>query len=191
MVRINNILIDFNRDIWTYISNDLFKLKINKNEVGSSTMPHKVNPIDFENSEGNLQLANSLLVFLADKLQKSRLQRDLSDSTVLRNVGTAISYSFLGIKSSAKGLSKLHINNQKALEELHNNWQVLSEAIQIVMKLEGIDDAYEYIKDFTRGSEMDKESYKQLVNNLPISLKSKNKLLALTPQNYIGQANLL
>lgn len=154
-------------------------------------MPHKVNPIDFENSEGNLQLANSLLVFLADKLQKSRLQRDLSDSTVLRNVGTAISYSFLGIKSSAKGLSKLHINNQKALEELNNNWQVLSEAIQIVMKLEGIDDAYEYIKDFTRGSEMDKESYKQLVNNLPISLKSKNKLLALTPQNYIGQANLL
>ena len=191
MVRINNILIDFNRDIWTYISNDLFKLKINKNEVGSSTMPHKVNPIDFENSEGNLQLANSLLVFLADKLQKSRLQRDLSDSTVLRNVGTAISYSFLGIKSSAKGLSKLHINNQKALEELNNNWQVLSEAIQIVMKLEGIDDAYEYIKDFTRGSEMDKESYKQLVNNLPITLKSKNKLLALTPQNYIGQANLL
>ena len=164
MVRINNILIDFNRDIWTYISNDLFKLKINKNEVGSSTMPHKVNPIDFENSEGNLQLANSLLIFLADKLQKSRLQRDLS---------------------------KLHINNQKALEELNNNWQVLSEAIQIVMKLEGIDDAYEYIKDFTRGSEMDKESYKQLVNNLPISLKSKNKLLALTPQNYIGQANRL
>ena len=106
-------------------------------------------------------------------------------------MGTAISYSFLGIKSSAKGLSKLHINNQKALEELNNNWQVLSEAIQIVMKLEGIDDAYEYIKDFTRGSEMDKESYKQLVNNLPISLKSKNKLLALTPQNYIGQANLL
>ena len=191
MVRINNILIDFDRDIWTYISNDLFKLKINKNEVGSSTMPHKVNPIDFENSEGNLQLANSLLVFLADKLQKSRLQRDLSDSTVLRNVGTAISYSFLGIKSSAKGLSKLHINNQKALEELNNNWQILSEAIQIVMKLEGIDDAYEYIKDFTRGSEMDKESYKQLVNNLPISLKSKNKLLALTPQNYIGQANRL
>ena len=143
MVRINNILIDFDRDIWVYISNDLFKLKINKNEVGSSTMPHKVNPIDFENSEGNLLLANSLLVFLADKLQKSRLQRDLSDSTVLRNVGTAISYSFLGIKSSIKGLSKLHINNQKALEELNNNWQILSEAIQIVMKLEGIDDAYE------------------------------------------------
>ena len=191
MVRINNILIDFDRDIWTYISNDLFKLKINKNEVGSSTMPHKVNPIDFENSEGNLQLANSLLIFLADKLQKSRLQRDLSDSTVLRNVGAAISYSFLGIKSSIKGLNKLQINNQKAFEELNNNWQVLSEAIQIVMKLEGIDNAYEYIKEFTRGTEMDKESYKQLVNDLPISLKSKNKLLALTPQNYIGQANRL
>jgi len=191
MVRINNILIDFDRDIWTYISNDLFKLKINKNEVGSSTMPHKVNPIDFENSEGNLQLANSLLIFLADKLQKSRLQRDLSDSTVLRNVGVAISYSFLGIKSSIKGLNKLQINNQKAFEELNNNWQVLSEAIQIVMKLEDIDNAYEYIKEFTRGTEMDKESYKQLVNNLPISLRSKNKLLALTPQNYIGQANRL
>ena len=191
MVRINNILIDFDRDIWTYISNDLFKLKMNKNEVGSSTMPHKVNPIDFENSEGNLQLANSLLIFLADKLQKSRLQRDLSDSTVLRNVGAAISYSFLGIKSSIKGLNKLQINNQKAFEELNNNWQVLSEAIQIVMKLEGIDNAYEYIKEFTRGTEMDKESYKQLVNDLPISLKSKNKLLALTPQNYIGQANRL
>ena len=191
MVRINNILIDFDRDIWTYISNDLFKLKMNKNEVGSSTMPHKVNPIDFENSEGNLQLANSLLIFLADKLQKSRLQRDLSDSTVLRNVGVAISYSFLGIKSSIKGLNKLQINNQKAFEELNNNWQVLSEAIQIVMKLEDIDNAYEYIKEFTRGTEMDKESYKQLVNNLPISLRSKNKLLALTPQNYIGQANRL
>ena len=186
IIRINNILIDMNRDIWMYISNDLFKLKVIKGEVGSSTMPHKVNPIDFENSEGNLELSNALFTFFGDKLSKSRLQRDLSDSTVLRNIGVPFGHSYLAIQSLIKGFSKLEVNKDQSLKELNNNWQILGEAIQTVMKLEGYDDAYEIIKDLTRGELLTENSYKSLINSLDISIKSKSKLLKLTPATYIG-----
>ena len=191
IVRINNILIDMNRDIWMYISIDLFKLKVIKGEVGSSTMPHKVNPIDFENSEGNLGISNSLMGFFAEKLPKSRLQRDLSDSTVLRNLGIGFAYSYLGITSCLDGLKKIQPNKEAAILELSNNWQVLSEAIQIVMKLEGYDDAYEEIKVLTRGQNINKDSYHELVENLQISNDSKDKLRKLTPLTYLGIASKL
>jgi adenylosuccinate lyase len=186
--RINNILIDFNQDIWIYISNDIFKLKAKDGEVGSSTMPHKINPIDFENSEGNLGLSNSLMSFFAEKLPKSRLQRDLSDSTVLRNLGIGFGYSYLAITSTLKGLKKLQPNKSHAQNELLDNWQVLAEALQIVMKLEGHDNAYELIKTKTRGLNLNKESYLDLVDSLEISSKAKNKLKLLTPMNYLGIA---
>ena len=186
--RVNNILIDFNQDIWMYIANDLFKLKLKEGEVGSSTMPHKVNPIDFENSEGNLGLSNAMMEFFANKLTKSRLQRDLSDSTVLRNLGVGFAYSYVGFSSVLKGLSKLQPNKQKAINELENNWQILAEAIQIVMKLEGLDNAYEIIKLKTRGVSLDQNSYAELVENLEISEAAKDKLKKLTPTNYLGDA---
>ena len=189
--RINNILIDLNQDIWIYIANDIFKLKLKDGEIGSSTMPHKVNPIDFENSEGNLGLSNSLMSFFADKLTKSRLQRDLSDSTVLRNLGVGFGYSFLGIDSCLNGLSKIQPNKENALKELSDNWQVLAEALQIVMKLEGYDNAYEEIKSKTRGQNMSKDMYLKIVNDLAISKKSKEKLKNLSPLNYIGIASIL
>ena len=174
-----------------YISNDIFKLKLKDQEVGSSTMPHKVNPIDFENSEGNLGISNSLMGFFAEKLPKSRLQRDLSDSTVLRNIGMGFGYSYLGLSSCLSGLNKIQPNKEKAIHELSNNWQVLSEAIQIVMKLEGYDNAYEEIKKLTRGQTIDKDSYHELVENLKISSASKNKLKKLTPATYLGIASKL
>ena len=186
--RVNNILIDFNQDIWMYIANDLFKLKLKEGEVGSSTMPHKVNPIDFENSEGNLGLSNAMMEFFANKLTKSRLQRDLSDSTVLRNLGVGFAYSYVGFSSVLKGLSKLQPNKQKAINELENNWQILAEAIQIVMKLEGLDNAYEIIKLKTRGVSLDQNSYAELIENLEISEAAKDKLKKLTPTNYLGDA---
>ncbi len=189
--RINNITIDLDQDLWIYISNDIFKLKLKDGEVGSSTMPHKVNPIDFENSEGNLGISNSLMGFFAEKLPKSRLQRDLSDSTVLRNIGMGFAYSYLGLISCLTGLNKIHPNKEKAIYELSNNWQVLSEAIQIVMKIEGYDNAYEEIKKLTRGKTINKDSYHELVNNLKISRASKNKLKNLTPATYLGIASKL
>ncbi len=189
--RINNIMIDLNQDAWTYISNDIFKLKLKKGEIGSSTMPHKVNPIDFENSEGNLGISNSLMAFFADKLTKSRLQRDLSDSTVLRNLGVGFAYSYLGITSCLNGLSKVQPNKENALKELSNNWQVLAEALQIVMKQEGHDNAYEKIKALTRGQNLNKKSYIKIVEGLQISNKSKEKLKKLTPLNYLGIASKL
>ena len=189
--RINNIIIDLDQDIWIYISNDIFKLKLKDGEVGSSTMPHKVNPIDFENSEGNLGMSNSLMGFFAEKLPKSRLQRDLSDSTVLRNLGIGFAYSYLGITSCLDGLRKIQPNKETAILELSNNWQVLSEAIQIVMKLEGYDDAYEEIKSLTRGQNINKDSYHELIDNLQISNDSKDKLRKLTPLTYLGIASKL
>ena len=186
--RVNNILIDFNQDIWMYIANDLFKLKLKEGEVGSSTMPHKVNPIDFENSEGNLGLSNAMMEFFANKLTKSRLQRDLSDSTVLRNLGVGFAYSYVGFSSVLRGLTKLQPNKAKAINELESNWQILAEAIQIVMKLEGLDNAYEIIKSKTRGVSLDKNSYADLVENLEISEAAKDKLKKLTPTNYLGDA---
>jgi len=189
--RINNILIDFNQDAWLYISNDLFTLKLKDGEVGSSTMPHKVNPIDFENSEGNLGLSNAMMEFFGNKLTKSRLQRDLSDSTVLRNLGVGFGYSYVGFSSTLKGLSKLQPNKIKAKEELENNWQILAEALQIIMKLEGLDNAYEIIKAKTRGVSLTKKSYTELVETLEISGHAKAKLKALTPLNYLGIAEKL
>ena len=191
ITRSNNIFIDMCQDCWLYISNDIFILKVEKNEVGSSTMPHKVNPIDFENAEGNFGISNSLNLFMSNKLTKSRLQRDLSDSTVLRNTGLCFGYSQLAVSSVTKGILKITPNILKINEELNKNWEVLSEAIQTVMRYEGITDAYEKLKKLSRGKKITKESYIKFVNELNISKKSKNNLLNLTPTKYIGLANKL
>ena len=191
ITRSNNIFIDMCQDCWLYISNDIFILKVEKNEVGSSTMPHKVNPIDFENAEGNFGISNSLNLFMSNKLTKSRLQRDLSDSTVLRNTGLCFGYSQLAVSSVTKGILKITPNILKINEELNMNWEVLSEAIQTVMRYEGITDAYEKLKKLSRGKKITKESYIKFVNELNISKKSKNNLLNLTPTKYIGLAEKL
>ena len=188
LVRINNILIDLCQDLWIYISNDIFALKLLKNEVGSSTMPHKVNPIDFENAEGNFGISSALLEFFANKLTKSRHQRDLSDSTVLRNVGLGFGYSALAIKSAINGLSKITPNKIKIQDELNDNWEVLTEAVQTLMRYEGIPDAYEQLKKLSRGSKLDQETYITFINSLSISINSKEKLLNLNPSIYIGKA---
>ena len=188
LVRINNILIDLCQDLWIYISNDIFALKLLKNEVGSSTMPHKVNPIDFENAEGNFGISSALLEFFANKLTKSRHQRDLSDSTVLRNVGLGFGYSALAIKSTINGLSKITPNKIKIQDELNDNWEVLTEAVQTLMRYEGIPDAYEQLKKLSRGSKLDQETYITFINSLSISTNSKEKLLNLNPSIYIGKA---
>ena len=186
LIRINNIINDLNKDMWMYIANDIFVLKTIKNEVGSSTMPHKVNPIDFENSEGNIGLANSMFNFFAEKLPISRLQRDLSDSTSLRNIGVAFGYSVIAYKSTVNGLTKISPNKKKINEELNNNWVVLSEAIQTIMRLENINNAYEKLKDLTRGKDLNEEKYLEFVKSLEISDENKNFLLKLKPKNYIG-----
>ena len=191
MIRINNISIDLSQDMWTYISNDIFKMNLIENEVGSSTMPHKVNPIDFENAEGNFGLSNALANHFSDKLTKSRLQRDLSDSTVLRNIGNAYGYSHLALSSLDKGLNKLTPNKTVINNELDDNWEVLTEAVQTVMRYEGINDAYEQLKSFSRGRKITRETYIEFVTNLKISKSSKDKLLKLTPFNYIGLAKKL
>ena len=188
ITRINNICIDTSQDMWIYISNEIFKLKLSNNEVGSSTMPHKVNPIDFENAEGNFGLSNSLNEYFINKLPRSRLQRDLSDSTVLRNIGMSFGYTKIGITSLLNGLQKISPNKEFIFSELDNNWEVLTEAVQTIMRYEGIDDAYELLKNLSRGKKLDKDSYKSFVNSLDISVKSKEKLLSLTPAKYIGLA---
>ena len=188
MVRINNILIDLCQDVWIYISNDIFALKLLKNEVGSSTMPHKVNPIDFENAEGNFGISSALLDFFANKLTKSRHQRDLSDSTVLRNVGLGFGYSALAIKSAMNGLSKITPNKIQIQNELNHNWEVLTEAVQTLMRYEGIPDAYEQLKKLSRGSKLDQNTYISYIKSLSISEDSKEKLLNLKPNLYIGKA---
>ena len=188
ITRINNICIDMSQDMWTYISNEIFKLKLSNNEVGSSTMPHKVNPIDFENAEGNFGLSNSLNEYFINKLPRSRLQRDLSDSTVLRNIGMSFGYTKIGMTSLLNGLHKISPNKEFIFSELDNNWEVLTEAVQTIMRYEGIDDAYELLKNLSRGKKLDKDSYKSFVNSLDISVKSKEKLLSLTPAKYIGLA---
>ena len=185
-MRINNILTDLCQDSWIYISNDIFALKLHKNEVGSSTMPHKVNPIDFENAEGNFGISSSLCEFFANKLTKSRHQRDLSDSTVLRNLGLGFAYSALAIISTNKGLSKITPNKLKISQELDNNWEVLTEAVQTLMRYEGIPDAYEQLKNLSRGSKLTKDSYQSFIKSLSITDLSKKKLLELTPAKYIG-----
>ena len=191
IVRINNILTDLSQDCWMYISNDIFKLKLNKNEVGSSTMPHKVNPIDFENAEGNFGISSALFDFFANKLSKSRQQRDLSDSTVLRNIGLGFGYSALALGSANKGLGKITPNILSIQNELDNNWEVLTEAVQTLMRYEGIPDAYEQLKNLSRGSKLTRELYINFIENLNISKVSKTKLLALTPSSYVGISDLL
>ena len=191
IIRINNISTDLCQDMWIYISNNIFKLKLNKNEVGSSTMPHKVNPIDFENAEGNFGISTTLNNFFADKLTKSRLQRDLSDSTVLRNIGLSFGYSYLAISSLINGMSKVEPNKNFISNELDDNWEVLAEAVQTIMRYEGISDAYERLKKLSRGNKLDKNSYIQFVKTLEISNSSKSKLLNLTPSKYIGLSKKL
>ena len=188
---INNIILDLDLDMWLYISKSYFKLKVVENEVGSSTMPHKVNPINFENSESNLETANSLLVMLSNKLPKSRMQRDLSDSSSLRNLGIAFGYSLQGIKETLKGLKRVEINKKVVLEELAEEWEVLAEAIQTVLRKYQIGDAYNQLKKLTRGKKVSKEMLHEFIENLNISQEDKKILLELTPSNYVGLANKL
>lgn len=191
MIRINNILLDYTQDIWSYISLGYFKQKTIADEVGSSTMPHKVNPIDFENAEGNLGLANALFMHFANKLTQSRLQRDLSDSTVLRNIGVAFSYSLISYHALAKGNDKLQINKQALRTDLLDNWEVLSEAVQTVMRRYNVPNAYEQLKALTRGHGIDEKSLKEFINQLSIPEDAKAKLLDLTPETYTGLATQL
>jgi adenylosuccinate lyase len=185
--RINNILIDMSRDIWTYISMDYFKQKTKKGEVGSSAMPHKVNPIDFENAEGNLGMANALLEHLSAKLPVSRLQRDLTDSTVLRNIGTPVAHMTIAIKSIEKGLGKLVLNEAKLKSDLENNWAVVAEAIQTILRRENYPNPYEALKDLTRGNNsIDKKSIHAFIGKLKISAAIKAELKKITPHNYTG-----
>jgi len=190
--RIHNILIDFNRDIWSYISLGYFSQKTVKNEVGSSTMPHKVNPIDFENAEGNLGLSNALLDHLASKLPISRWQRDLTDSTVLRNIGLAMAYGFIAYESCLKGLNKIVVNKNKIYQDLDNAWEVLAEPIQTVMRKNGIENPYEKLKELTRGNQhITKEALHEFITKLNLDAQDKTYLLNLSPHNYIGIASIL
>ncbi len=185
--RLNTIVIDLNKDFWTYISMDYFKQKIKKGEVGSSAMPHKVNPIDFENSEGNLGIANALYQHLSSKLPISRLQRDLTDSTVLRNIGIPISHSYLGIMSTLKGLNKLLLNKSAFDKDLENNWAVVAEAIQTILRREGYPNPYEALKALTRNNDViDRVAIHKFINELDVSEHIKEELYAISPENYTG-----
>lgn len=189
--RINTILLDFSRDIWGYIAYNYFKQKVIAGEVGSSTMPHKVNPIDFENSEGNLGLANALASHLAEKLPISRFQRDLTDSTVQRNIGVVIGYSVLAYKSLLKGLNKLEINHTAISNDLEQNWELLAEPIQTVMRKFGVSNAYEKLKELTRGKKINQAEIAKFIQTLELPQEAREELLKLTPHNYIGLASEL
>ena len=185
--RINTIVIDLNRDMWMYIAMDYFKQKIAENEVGSSAMPHKVNPIDFENSEGNLGIANALFGHLSAKLPVSRLQRDLTDSTVLRNTGVPFAHTLIGFQSTLKGLNSLLLNEEKIKADLENNWAVIAEAIQTILRREGIDNPYEKLKALTRThSTITQQSLAAFIDDLPVADKVKEELKRITPHNYTG-----
>jgi adenylosuccinate lyase len=187
MKRINNILIDFCRDIWTYVSMEYFKQKTKKGEVGSSAMPHKVNPIDFENAEGNFGMANALFEHLSSKLPISRLQRDLTDSTVLRNIGVPFAHTIVALRSIEKGLEKLVVNNTKMYEDLDNNWAVVSEAIQTILRRENYPQPYEALKDLTRGNgKIDKSAIHRFIDVLKVDNEIKKELKKITPHNYTG-----
>jgi len=188
LARFNTILLDFDRDIWTYISWGFFKQKTIAGEIGSSTMPHKVNPIDFENSEGNIGLANALLRHMAEKLPISRMQRDLTDSTVLRNMGVAFGYAALAFSSTLKGLSKLELNEAKLAADLDNAWEVLAEPIQTVMRKAGIEKPYEKLKELTRGKKIDQAAIHDFIKSLELADDDKARLLEMTPASYIGRA---
>lgn len=185
--RLNTILVDLSRDIWSYISMDYFKQKTKKGEVGSSAMPHKVNPIDFENAEGNLGIANAMLEHFSAKLPISRLQRDLTDSTVLRNIGVPVAHTMLAIISIEKGLGKLVLNEDKIKQDLEDNWAVVAEAIQTILRRENYPNPYEALKDLTRGkNKINKESMHSFIDGLSITAKLKKELKAITPHNYVG-----
>lgn len=185
--RINTILVDLNRDFWTYISMDYFKQLIKKGEIGSSAMPHKVNPIDFENSEGNLGIANAIFNHLSNKLPISRLQRDLTDSTVLRNIGVPVAHTIIAFKSTLKGLNKLILNNEKINSDLEDNWAVIAEAIQTILRRENYPNPYETLKNLTRtNKKINKESIRNFIETLNVSESIKDELRSLTPQNYTG-----
>jgi adenylosuccinate lyase len=185
--RINNIILDLNRDMWAYISMDYFNQKIKEGEIGSSAMPHKVNPIDFENSEGNIGIANAILEHLSSKLPVSRLQRDLTDSTVLRNIGVPFSHGLIAILSTQKGLNKLLLNKEAIDKDLDNNWAVVAEAIQTILRREGVKNPYELLKDLTRKNEkITKNSMKEFIKNLDVSKEIKDELERISPFNYTG-----
>jgi adenylosuccinate lyase len=186
--RANTILLDLDRDIWSYVSLGYFKQKTKAGEIGSSTMPHKVNPIDFENSEGNLGLANAVLKHLAEKLPVSRMQRDLTDSTVLRNIGVGLGYSLLAYDSCLRGLNKLEVNPARLQADLDATWEVLAEPVQTVMRRYGIENPYEQLKDLTRGKGISREGLRDFIVTLAIPQEAKDLLLAMTPSNYIGIA---
>ena len=186
--RANTILLDLNRDIWSYVSLGYFKQKLKAGEIGSSTMPHKVNPIDFENSEGNLGLANAVLKHLSEKLPVSRLQRDLTDSTVLRNIGVGLGYALLAYDSCLRGLNKLEVNPQRLEADLDANWEVLAEPVQTVMRRYGIANPYEQLKELTRGKGISKEALREFITGLAIPQEAKDLLLAMTPANSTGIA---
>jgi len=191
MSRFNTILIDFNRDIWSYISIGYFKQRKIEGETGSSTMPHKVNPIDFENSEGNLGIANAIFGHLSEKLPISRWQRDLTDSTVLRNMGTGLAYSLLSYKSTLKGLGKLEINPSALEEDLNRSWEILAEPIQTIMRRHGVEEPYEKLKELTRGQSLKQESIEQMLETLDIPESARTLIRELTPMNYTGLASEL
>lgn len=189
--RINGILLDFDQDMWRYISDGWLKLAVKEKEVGSSTMPQKVNPIDFENSEGNLTMANGLMQSMNDKLYISRLQRDLTNSTIIRNLGTILGYCLLAYKSSLTGILRTDINQGKISEDLEKDWSILSEGLQTYLRKEGFTDAYDVVKKSVRGKQMDKNAWEELIQTLPLDAKQKEKLLELTPTSYIGLAEKL
>ena len=188
IARLNTILIDFARDVWSYIALGYFKQRVVQGEVGSSTMPHKVNPIDFENAEGNFGLSNALLSHLSQKLPISRWQRDLTDSTVLRNMGVALGYALLAVTSLQRGIDKLEVAPEPIMADLNNAWEVLGEAIQTVMRRHGVPEPYEKLKAFTRGKTLDAESLRDFIRELQIPDDAKDRLLALTPDTYLGYA---
>jgi adenylosuccinate lyase len=191
ITRTNTILIDWSRDVWGYISLGFFKQKTKAGEVGSSTMPHKVNPIDFENAEGNFGLANAMLTHLSQKLPISRWQRDLTDSTVLRNMGVALGYAVLGYDSLARGLDKLQLNEAALAADLNNAWEVLGEPIQTVMRRFGLPEPYEQLKNFTRGQPMTQALMQGFIGGLDLPAEEKARLLAMTPASYTGLAERL
>ena len=188
LCRWNSVLLDFDRDIWMYVSMGYFKQRTIKGEIGSSTMPHKVNPIDFENSEGNLGLANAVLGFMARKLAISRMQRDLTDSTTLRNMGVGFGYTLIAIRSTQKGLGKLELNEARLAEDLDHNWEVLAEPIQTVMRKVGMSRPYERLKELTRGRRVTAEIMRDFIAALPLPKEDRSRLLKLTPATYIGLA---
>ena len=189
--RWNSVLLDFDRDVWMYVSMGYFKQRTVKGEIGSSTMPHKVNPIDFENSEGNLGLANAVMGFMARKLAISRMQRDLTDSTTLRNMGVGFGYTLIAIRSTQKGLGKLELNVERLADDLDHNWEVLAEPIQTVMRKVGMDHPYERLKELTRGRRVNAEIMRDFVAALPLPKPDKARLLKLTPSTYVGLAEKL